>query len=135
MSPRESWREQAACRDMPITVFFPTNEQGHQCAYARQVCGRCPVQVDCLAAAVAEERTYGGQGSIHGMRGGKTPAERWRYVEGTRRECLMCDRPFHPLDHRERYCCDGCRWAGTRAHQRRTQAERSARYRAGKQTA
>lgn len=41
------WREEAACRGMEPSVFFP--EVGHNGREARRVCAGCGVQPSCLA--------------------------------------------------------------------------------------
>ncbi len=57
-----SWRENAACRDMDTSIFFP--EQGHRWTadIARQTCDSCPVRAACLDEAVTrgERGIWGG---------------------------------------------------------------------------
>ena len=68
-----SWYERAACRGLDVALFFP--EVGHagvrRVAAAKQVCERCSVSGECLAAALA-------LGQQHGVWGGMTPRERQR---------------------------------------------------------
>ena len=69
------WRDRAACRVLgprvADAVFFP--QQSY--VRARLVCGGCPVRGECLADALAEERSRDST-DLHGMRGGLTPPER-----------------------------------------------------------
>lgn len=75
----KAWREQAACKGEPGFVFFPEQVGGPRpegkpaddYAEARLICGRCPVQTDCLNHALDERETAG-------MWGGATPPERHR---------------------------------------------------------
>lgn len=72
-----SWRDQAACRDAPIEVFFPSAEEGRSIsrgAYraARAYCEGCPVRALCLDEALRIE----GRGRRYGMLGGQTALER-----------------------------------------------------------
>lgn len=66
------WPDRAECKDSDPGLWFPN--PANQTAYdtAREICQRCVVQGDCLAAALREER----DGLVHGMRGGLTPPER-----------------------------------------------------------
>lgn len=68
-----NWRLDAACATEPPDLWFPTTpDHRHQWDYPRSVClGRCPVQPQCLAYALAA-------GEQHGMFGGFTPEERQR---------------------------------------------------------
>jgi WhiB family redox-sensing transcriptional regulator len=57
----------AACRREDPEVFF--SEAASQVAYAKSVCGRCPVRAACLARAL-------GFREEHGVFGGLTAGER-----------------------------------------------------------
>lgn len=72
-----SWDEQAACKGMDLRIFFPPRLKGRADIYAegRRICRRCPVQVECLAAADREEAVTGFGGML-GLRGGLSPDER-----------------------------------------------------------
>ncbi|MDV6013515.1 WhiB family transcriptional regulator [Haloechinothrix sp. LS1_15] len=85
------WRLRAACRDSDPELFFPISEVGpdaERIEQAKAICGRCPVQEQCLEFALTE-------GLDHGIFGGTTATERrelvWRRrahrsgVTGTRR--------------------------------------------------
>lgn len=62
-----SWLDDAACRDVPVGMFFPT--QGESTDEARAVCGRCTVAGDCLEHALANNERFG-------IWGGKSARER-----------------------------------------------------------
>ena len=70
--PDREWRERAGCRNEPPELFFPTAESGPgyraQVAEAKAVCGRCPIQAECLAEALAR--------IPYGIAGGLTEGER-----------------------------------------------------------
>jgi WhiB family redox-sensing transcriptional regulator len=65
-----NWRLRAACRYSPPDVFHPREKKpsGHL-AEARGLCAQCPVQAECLAAALADR-------DIDGFRAGLTGEER-----------------------------------------------------------
>lgn len=65
------WDKSAECATVETSVFF---DPGHE-RLARAICADCPVREACLAAALTEERGMGLH-ARHGIRGGKTPAER-----------------------------------------------------------
>jgi hypothetical protein len=76
----DSWREQAACTEVPITGDFdPWFPEGHNPPYAaaRAICYPCPVRLMCLKDALDEERGRG-RPDRHGMRGGQTPGDRYK---------------------------------------------------------
>ena len=54
---RPDWHARAACRGVPLAVFFP--EKGHSSAAAKAVCARCPACAECLADAVADAEREG----------------------------------------------------------------------------
>lgn len=50
-----SWQDDAACRDMPHSIFFArqdlnayTGEVEEGIAAAKAICAQCPVQLECL---------------------------------------------------------------------------------------
>jgi len=58
----ESWREDAACTDVPTDLFFPIGQTGDaaaQIARAKAVCASCPVRAECLEFAVTTNQEYG----------------------------------------------------------------------------
>ncbi len=81
----EDWRDRAACKGEPGFVFFPEQVGGPRpkgkpvddYANARLICGRCPVQTDCLNHALDNRE-------VDGFWGGATPRQR-RTIRTTRR--------------------------------------------------
>lgn len=57
----------ALCAQVDPEQWFP--EKGESNRVPRWLCGRCPIQADCLAWAIATDERYG-------VWGGSTPAER-----------------------------------------------------------
>jgi Transcription factor WhiB/Phage integrase family len=47
---RPAWMADAACKDQPTELFFPT--RGETTEAARAICATCPVSADCLEYAV-----------------------------------------------------------------------------------
>ena len=76
---RAEWRERAVCRGMEKDLFFNSRATN----YVRTVCWRCPVRLDCLEAALEEERF----GPAFGVRGGMDPDE--RKIEARRRGVVL----------------------------------------------
>ena len=64
--PIRSWRDEAACRGMPLSIFFPAI--GHDATEARQICGRCPVRAECLEDSLARTTTNDPIGVFGGLR-------------------------------------------------------------------
>ena len=62
------WLEHAVCKDYPDAMHPDNNEAG--IAYAKTICGRCPVQMACLQDALRIGDNE------HGIRGGLRPNER-----------------------------------------------------------
>jgi WhiB family redox-sensing transcriptional regulator len=57
-----SWRTQAICRDTDPELFFPVGTTGialTQIDRAKEVCGQCPVQVQCLDYALETNQDSG----------------------------------------------------------------------------
>lgn len=67
----QGWEARAACRGMPLEVFF--HDDGVQADYddAKAVCGRCVVRRECLELALRA-------GFTTGVFGGLTARERQR---------------------------------------------------------
>jgi WhiB family transcriptional regulator, redox-sensing transcriptional regulator len=56
------WRELSACRDSDPTLFFPIGSTGpaiDQISAAKQICGECAVQEDCLQYALESNQEAG----------------------------------------------------------------------------
>ena len=66
-----TWRDDAVCRGFDISVFFPDESDTAAITHAKQICGTCPVQQDCLSYAVEHNQT-------DGIWGGSTRQERRR---------------------------------------------------------
>lgn len=67
------WMSQAACRGTPDPgLFFPAatgSTAAEEAEKAKAICARCPVQIACLAYALATRQQYG-------VWGGATEKER-----------------------------------------------------------
>ena len=62
-----SWRTRAICRDTDPDLFFPVGTTGQalvQIARAKEVCGECPVQNDCLEYALKTNQDAGIWGGL-----------------------------------------------------------------------
>ena len=70
------WESRAKCAPLPKSFFFYGGE-GYNKAAAQAVCAACPVAVECLVAAMAEEEEWNGIYRF-GIRGGLTPTQRER---------------------------------------------------------
>jgi WhiB family redox-sensing transcriptional regulator len=67
--PDKAWRADAACRGLPVALFFPdaTRPDAEQVAKAKTVCARYPARQACADA---------GAGESQGIWGGLTGAVR-----------------------------------------------------------
>ena len=63
----EPWRVDAACRNRPPSIWFPTTKDDRLEAAAKRICRACLVRSQCLSANLAEP---------DGIYGGLNPAER-----------------------------------------------------------
>ena len=57
-----TWRADAICRDTDPELFFPVGTTGYallQIARAKEVCGQCPVNRDCLDYALETNQDSG----------------------------------------------------------------------------
>ena len=62
-----TWRRDAICRDTDPDLFFPVGTTGYalvQIDRAKQVCGECPVQVECLEYALETNQDSGIWGGL-----------------------------------------------------------------------
>jgi WhiB family redox-sensing transcriptional regulator len=62
-----SWRRDAICRDTDPDLFFPVGTTGNalvQIDRAKEVCGQCPVKVDCLDYALETNQDSGIWGGL-----------------------------------------------------------------------
>ena len=65
----DSWREVAACAQTDPELWFPT-KGGANGLHAKQICGGCPVQAECLQDALESGDV------LHGIRGGVSARNR-----------------------------------------------------------
>lgn len=74
LDPKDNWRDHAACIGKG-EIFLPRDERNGSSTEPKRICAGCPVQHQCLDAAMKEE---GGVDQFRraGVRGGLTPAER-----------------------------------------------------------
>src|SRR5690606_26612296 len=54
-----TWRDGAACLGVDPDLFFPPQGGATNGAEAKQICGGCPVQAECLDYAVTTAQKYG----------------------------------------------------------------------------
>ncbi len=64
-----NWRQDAACRSLPDSMFFLAGDDFAGMKRAKAVCEQCPVIDDCLEFAVLTNQSLG-------IWGGTTPNER-----------------------------------------------------------
>ena len=75
-SPMDTeWMAKGRCREVPPSVFFPSDGLGVQAA--QRICADCPVSEDCLEYAL-ENRID------HGVWGGRSERERRRILRSRR---------------------------------------------------
>ena len=99
------WHHQAACKDLPVLLFFPPEgerqaERDNREARAKAVCNTCPVRMRCLEEAL--ERN-----DKHGIWGGLNPDERVpirRRLQRTGALSLVA-RPRPRVTVTEKRCC------------------------------
>ena len=73
---RVAWRAEANCKGLPVDWFFPDKPVTMPPA-AAELCGACPVRLDCLVDATFHDEPFG-------IWGGATPAQRDRLRKITR---------------------------------------------------
>ena len=75
-----SWKKQARCKGEPLSTFFIVgpleNEKQSHADWSRinELCGKCPVQQECLDYAVNNHIRQG-------IWGGKTFTQRRKYIK------------------------------------------------------
>lgn len=80
-----TWRERAACRNVPTSVFFP-DVGGQGCyAKARTYCAACPVTPECY-----DETMRWPALAQHGFQAGLTAEERRRIILDEHRVKQRC---------------------------------------------
>ena len=76
MASTEEWQDRAACRPLPVEIFFPPAEQeGDE---AKAICEICEVREPCLEFALAADERFG-------IWGGLNPDERRALVARRKR--------------------------------------------------
>jgi hypothetical protein len=92
---RPDWMTDAACRGMPVAMFYPP--KGAATRAAKRVCATCPVQTECLNYAVAIHD----QRFDFGVWGGRSVRERrtLRRARPTQSTAVPVNvnAPFYPL--------------------------------------
>ena len=83
-SPMDTeWMAEGKCRDLPPSVFFPSDGLGVQAA--QRICADCPVSDACLEYALANRID-------HGVWGGRSERERRRILRSRRSARLSAIR-------------------------------------------
>lgn len=121
----QSWRAQASCAEVDSELFFP--EKGISNRPALRICAGCPVALDCLRWALAQDQR------VVGIWGGTSEADRRKMrpsgsgVKSLRR-LEPCGTDGAARRHRSRGepICEACRIAAARASQARKQARKRA---------
>ncbi|HVF54105.1 MAG TPA: WhiB family transcriptional regulator [Actinomycetota bacterium] len=62
MASNQEWQDQAACRTIPVELFFPPAEQ--EADLAKTVCEHCTVKDPCLEFAIAAGERFGIWGGL-----------------------------------------------------------------------
>lgn len=64
-----AWSDAALCAEIGGDEWFTDDEWSHSPSKAKKVCGRCPIQVECLEFALDHNEPYGIWGGLtHGER-------------------------------------------------------------------
>ena len=58
----DPWQEAAACKKLPLEMFFPPAEQ--EADAAKSICSACTVREPCLEAALAAGERFGIWGGL-----------------------------------------------------------------------
>lgn len=66
---QREWQRDAACRGMPVEIFFPEDGSTLQATQALAICAQCPVVQDCRAYADSTETVS----TTCGVLGAETP--------------------------------------------------------------
>jgi WhiB family redox-sensing transcriptional regulator len=77
------WMTRGRCRDIPPSMFFPSDGVGVD--VARRICAECPVQAPCLEYALVERID-------HGVWGGASERERRRILRQRRLDAAAASR-------------------------------------------
>ena len=63
---RGGWRDRAACRGLPVELFFPPAGAVTSGVAARKVCAVCTVRSECFDVAVENDERFGTWGGFTG---------------------------------------------------------------------
>jgi hypothetical protein len=97
----EEWRIKASCRGMNVNIFFPEVGVDIKHIHAiKELCGSCPVNVECLESALNTEM------DLYGFYGGKSARERrtirsqreWDRNSARTTSAIHDDEPTETLD-------------------------------------
>ena len=82
-----AWREHAACAapEHDTELWYPDPGNIIDRRTAIIICRTCPVQTECLDAALEYERPWGSMSSPFGIWGGRTAEERARMLGRSRK--------------------------------------------------
>jgi WhiB family redox-sensing transcriptional regulator len=83
VASNQEWQDRAACRTIPVELFFPPAEQ--EADDAKLICEACSVREPCLEFAIAA-------GERFGIWGGLTPQERRSLVAKRRSRAAAAAR-------------------------------------------
>ena len=76
-----AWMDRGACVGVDPEYFYPKKADSPKVIErAKSFCDACPVQRECLEAALLHEAHASGPQHRHGIVGGMTPNERTKYV-------------------------------------------------------
>lgn len=62
MASNQEWQDLAACRAIPVEMFFPPAEQ--EAEVAKSICAKCCVRQPCLEFALSEAERFGIWGGL-----------------------------------------------------------------------
>lgn len=99
----DHWRDHAACRDMPTSMFFEDifhagGIEQKPLRSARRVCWKCPVRQACLDACMEDEKDAWSASYRFGLRALLTPNQRDALANGAHRVC-PCGGLYDPGDY------------------------------------
>lgn len=86
----ETWRERAACRRQPTDLFFVKEYKREVINDLKEMCGHCPVKVECLS--FADEMEGSSYKDTWGIYGGLTSSERIARRAAKQRPTPPCNR-------------------------------------------
>ena len=117
-----TWQTHGMCLGLDPALFFP--ERGESTDQARAVCAACPVQTDCLQAALDRKERFG-------IWGGTSARERKHLRRLIQPRTISCGTTAGYDKHRrdDTPICDDCENAKILDNQQRYQDPKTASYR------